>query len=334
MDGGAATLHKRQQLNYSGDGPYIDVPIGAIRLGYTGDFDIYLPQSTRAVPVLYVRAGQPFTEAVRQRLREHGVERLCIHEKQHAAFTAYRQAHLGAILADESLPLEDRCLTLYHASQDVMQEVMHAPRSGGMVQRGTELVGHTIALMRNNRGVLHNLMRVTSFDYYTYTHSVNVFVFGVALARRLAFDETQIERFGLGLLMHDVGKSELPASLINKRGKLTEAEWEKMKRHPATGEQILKEQGVTDTMMLEVVRHHHEKLDGSGYPDGLAGDEIGPWVRVSTIADVFDALTTQRSYKDALNSFPSLKLMQDEMHDMLDREYFRAFVQLVGDKNA
>jgi HD-GYP domain-containing protein (c-di-GMP phosphodiesterase class II) len=90
------------------------------------------------------------------------------------------------------------------------------------------------------------------------------------------------------------------------------------------------EHGGLADVALDVTRHHHEKLSGSGYPDGLAGGEILPPVRICTIADIFDALTTRRSYKDAMGSFPALKLMRDELLDEIDRDLFQIFVEMMA----
>jgi len=100
--------------------------------------------------------------------------------------------------------------------------------------------------------------------------------------------------------------------------------------HPAYGHKILVEQGVDDQMVLDVVRHHHEKRNGVGYPDGLRGDGISFFTAVTTIADIFDALTTRRSYKDAMSSFDALRLMKEKMADELAPDLFKQFIVMIG----
>ena len=107
-----------------------------------------------------------------------------------------------------------------------------------------------------------------------------------------------------------------------------------MRRHPVYGYEILMDRGHLDSMGLDVVRHHHEKLNGRGYPDGLQAGQIHPLVRMFSIVEIFDALTTKRPYKAALPTFEALKLMHDEMEKELDPEYFRMFVQLMGSPGA
>jgi len=127
-------------------------------------------------------------------------------------------------------------------------------------------------------------------------------VFGVALAQRLGLGSPGEQReFGYGAFLHDVGKSMIDSAILNCTGKLSDDQWKQMKLHPVYSHHILKEQGGLQQIALDVARHHHEKLHGRGYPDGLPGEQTSPWARVCAIADIFDALTTQRSYKDALN---------------------------------
>lgn len=134
-------------------------------------------------------------------------------------------------------------------------------------------------------------------------------------------------------MLHDIGKSRVSPEITNAPGKLTKEQWEEMRRHPEYGREILEELGVTDPMVLDVTLHHHEKLTGTGYPHGLWGDEVSKPVRVSTIADVFDALTTRRTYKAAMSAFAALRLMKEEMAKELDQDLFHAFVEMMGAAN-
>ncbi len=103
-----------------------------------------------------------------------------------------------------------------------------------------------------------------------------------------------------------------------------------MKYHPVHGYNLLRDHGLKDGIILDVTRHHHEKLTGKGYPDSLPADEISMFARMSTISDIFDALTTRRSYKEALPSFDALRLMKGEMANELDRDLFEKFVEMMG----
>jgi len=180
------------------------------------------------------------------------------------------------------------------------------------------------------RDAFENLLKVTSYDYYTYTHCVNVFMFSIALAQSMGYSAHDVQSLGNGALLHDVGKCMVDPDIVNCRGKLSQEQWLQMKLHPVHGHTLLKRQGMRNSVILDVTRHHHEKLSGAGYPDGLGPSDISDGARIVAIADIFDALTTRRSYKEAINSFPALKLMREEMVKDIDADIFRAFVALMG----
>jgi putative nucleotidyltransferase with HDIG domain len=310
---------------------YFPVPMASLRLDTVTDFNLFLmPSAAQGEPVLYRGESLPFTEEARGRLIENRVQDLWVSSKQEKAYRRYVEANLGAVLEDASIPMQARSQTLYTSAQGLVRDVLEDPRSGDLVDRSADMVQNSVDFMFKEGSSFQHLMRVSSFDYYTYTHSVNVFVFSTALAHRLGLPKESILEFGQGALLHDLGKSLLDESIINCKGPLSGEQWVEMKKHPVYADELLREQGVTSMVVLDVVRHHHEKINGSGYPDGLGADEVSTWVRISTIADIFDALTTRRPYKEARDSFPSLKLMQAEMSKELDQDIFRTFINMMA----
>lgn len=316
-------------LNASGDG-YIPIPVASLRLDMIADFELYLPVRGSSTPILYRARDLEFNEESRARLAEAKIDTVQIKLTDRDAYNRYLERNLGTILNDANLPMNQRATALYQCSQNLVREVLEDPRSGEMMERTGDLVAHTVDFLFRESTSFQHLMQVTSYDYYTYTHSVNVFVFSTSLAQRLGHSPEELHRFGQGALLHDVGKSRINPDIVNARGKLTDDQWQEMRMHTVYGYDILRERGVTDEIILDVTRHHHEKLNGKGYPDGLKGDEISKWARICTIADIFDALTTRRSYKEAMNSFPGLQFMREHMSDEIDPQFFRAFVGLMG----
>ncbi len=309
---------------------FLPVWLSSLQMNTITGFDIYiLPEGSRH-PVLYREKHLPFSEEARQRLLETGTTKVFVRSSDSKAYRLYVEQNIGSILADPDIPTSTKSEVLYVSATGLVQDVLAEPRAANVVSRSNAFVESTCAFMMNDRKALECLLRVTSFDYYTYTHSVNVFVFSVSLAQRLGMDAQTLEEFGRGTLLHDIGKSMLDPATVNSRGKLTDEQWKEMKMHPVYGEDILKEQGVTSPLILDVVRHHHEKIRGWGYPDGRSGNEITEYARICTIADIFDALTTQRSYKPALRSFPALQMMKGEMLGDLDQDFFRVFVDMMG----
>jgi HD-GYP domain-containing protein (c-di-GMP phosphodiesterase class II) len=163
---------------------------------------------------------------------------------------------------------------------------------------------------------------VEAKDGYTGGHIQRVHALGLMLAEIVSPDEAGDSQLAFGFLLHDVGKLAIPDAILNKPGELEEGEWELMREHPEHGARILAEVPFLDRA-LEVVRHHHERWDGNGYPDGLAGDEIPLWARIFAIVDTVDAITSDRPYRPAR----SLDCAYDELLAGAGRQFDPVCVQ-------
>lgn len=311
-------------------GEFVPIPLAAVRQDTETSFDLFIRPKPGAAPTLYRSASLPFSEEALQRLMKRNIKVLWIRAADRAHYRHYVEENLGAILADPGIPLVKRSELLYDSAQEMVKDVLADPRASGMVRRSGLLVQHMVKFMYTESRAFQHLIKVTSYDYYTYTHSVDVFVYSVAVGKHLNHGEMQVRELGQGALLHDIGKSLIDPGILNCKGALSDEQWTVMRKHPAFGEQLLREQGVASRMMLDIVRHHHEKTTGKGYPDGLPAQAISPWVRIVTIADIFSALTTRRPYKEAMSTFSALQLMKEKMADELDKQYFRVFVQLMS----
>lgn len=163
-----------------------------------------------------------------------------------------------------------------------------------------ELVTHVIDSVTRNSHALLSLSKLRSFDEYTYTHCVNVAVLTLAFARHLNYPLQLLEELGLAALFHDLGKARIPDAIINKPAKLSEEEFEVIKKHPDTGVDLLNSSGAMSEQALRGVAEHHEKYNGRGYPKGLVAQDISIFGSVICLADVYDALTSERVYKKGI----------------------------------
>lgn len=156
--------------------------------------------------------------------------------------------------------------------------------------------------------------RLKTKDEGTYVHSLAVSALMMRLARLLDYDENATRELGVAGLLHDVGKLMIPNAVLNKNGRLDTDEKRLVRNHPELGYRLLKEQANVSEMVLDVCRHHHEALDGSGYPLGLKSDQLSPEIRLSTVCDVFEALTSTRPYKRPWSNRDALNWMFDRGH--------------------
>lgn len=183
--------------------------------------------------------------------------------------------------------------------------------------------------MLRNPGALISIARLKTADDYTYLHSVAVCALMISLARQLGLDEQQTRSAGFAGLLHDLGKATIPAAVLNKPGKLSEAEFALIKTHPKAGLELLVGGAGNDGIIRDVCLHHHEKFDGSGYPDGLSGETISLHARMGAVCDVYDAISSNRPYKAGWDPAESIRRMA-EWKGHFDPVIFQAFVKSLG----
>lgn len=192
------------------------------------------------------------------------------------------------------------------------------------------LVEEIATSVYRNPSAIISLARLKTADEYTYMHSVAVCALMVSLARQLGMNETQARQAGMAGLLHDIGKMMIPMEILNKPGRLTDEEFAIVKSHPAEGHKLLLEGQGVDEVTLDVCLHHHEKMDGSGYPDRLNQDNISLFAKMGAVCDVYDAITSNRPYKNGWDPAESLRKMAEWSKGHFDPVVFQAFVKSVG----
>ncbi|WP_296563969.1 HD-GYP domain-containing protein [Zoogloea sp.] len=187
----------------------------------------------------------------------------------------------------------------------------------------------TGSVLRNG-GALMGLIGIKNKDDYTFLHSVSVCTLMIAFGRSLGIDGDELRQGGIGGLLHDIGKMKVPDEVLNKPGRLTDAEFDLIKQHPGDGHAVLLETPGIGPIPLDITRHHHERLDGTGYPDRLAGDSISTMARMAAIVDVYDAITADRCYHKGMPAAEALRKMWEWSTDHFDQKLLQAFMRCVG----
>ncbi len=292
------------------------------------DFDLYLKVGREIM--LYRSKRLPFSEESRQKLLDNNVHILFVGSDSRKAYQQYIETNLGDIIQDPTIEEEKKAGIIYDTSKALVKDVLANPELGENIQRSKDMVANQVGYILKGRQAFLNLMKITSFDYYTYTHSVNVCTFAVALAHQIGLsDRKALHDLGLGALLHDVGKSRISERILNKKAPLNRAEISIVRKHPTWGMEILNETDILNDDAYYPVIQHHERLDGSGYPNELGEKEIHPYGKIIAVCDVFDALTTRRVYQDALATYNALKTMFESKEEF-DPNILEAFVHLMG----
>ena len=234
----------------------------------------------------------------------------------------------------ERVPLAEeleRAARLRARSAQAMRRMFAEVRLGNAIEPGecVSLVDAVVESINRNPDALLSLARLKNADEYTYLHSVAVCALMVALGRQLGLNDAQCREAGMAGMLHDLGKAAMPQDVLNKPGKLTPEEFAIIKQHPVRGYEMLLAGADVSEGVMDVCHHHHERVDGTGYPHGLIGDGISLLARMGAVCDVYDAVTSDRPYKAGWDPAQALAQMAT-WKGHFDTAIFQSFVKSVG----
>jgi len=292
------------------------------------DFDLYIRRPGRAKAELYRSASYPLDARDIEKLRSDGVDRLYIQCEKAEAYRQYLFAH---VLGDPAVATTARIEAIREATRAAFDDALVASDHDALVATATDFGTHMARLVASDDIPFLDLFSTLKHDYYTFTHVVNVSVYSLLIAGQAGIsNQEELAKIAGGALLHDIGKRHIPSSILNKPGRPTDDEWELIREHPASGFKELADRSDVSWAQLMMVYQHHEKLDGSGYPAGVRGDEIHRWARICAVADVFDALTCQRPYRKALPKADVCEHLLRHSGEWFDTDIVTPWVQHVG----
>lgn len=232
---------------------------------------------------------------------------------------------------DKKLPPPTKAAQVHQYSGEMIKNLMDNPTAEN-IHEAKKAVNDVVDLILEDSETSQHLMMITDHDYYTYTHSVHVGVLSVCLARNIfrRSNAHDLHELGAGFFLHDLGKVGIDQGIINKPGKLTGEEMGEMKKHPNLGFRILQETKQMTEESKIIVLQHHERFDGSGYPKGIRGEDLHVYGKICAIADVYDALTTDRPYRKRMQPFEGLKIMKEQMLHHFQKDMFEQFVLMIA----
>ncbi|MFH2035769.1 MAG: HD domain-containing phosphohydrolase [Candidatus Zixiibacteriota bacterium] len=307
---------------------YLPIYLESLRLNDILEFDLYIKSNIEYI--LFRSSRLPFTFKTRTTLLENNINRLYISIDDRKHYQKHIESNISQIIENDSIDQTTKAGIVYECAKHLIQDVLNNPTMGENIKRSQAFVESTVTYLINGKNTFHNLLKVMSYDYYIYTHSVNVCTFSLALAKYIGIKNArELNLIGTGALLHDVGKTSVPDKILNKRGPLNEEEMNIIRKHPQWGADIL---GSTAIIMIDSnhpVLQHHERIDGSGYPNGSLNNDIHLYSRIVMIADVFDAMTTRRVYKSAKDTFWALKEMY-KYKETFDKKLLEHFTKLMG----
>jgi HD-GYP domain-containing protein (c-di-GMP phosphodiesterase class II) len=217
------------------------------------------------------------------------------------------------------------------ATRAAFEEALVASDHDALVAAATDFGGHLARVVASDAIPFGDLFNTLEHDFYTFTHVVNVSVYCLLIAGQAGItDHDELAKIAGGALLHDIGKRHIPASVLNKSARLTDDEWALIREHPLSGFKELADRSDVSWGQLMMVYQHHERLDGSGYPAGVCGEDIHPWAQICAVADVFDALTCQRPYRKATPKANACDYLLRHADQWFDSQIVNCWVDHVG----
>jgi HD-GYP domain-containing protein (c-di-GMP phosphodiesterase class II) len=310
------------------------VPTSSVRDGVTLARDVPTGRSD-GIPLL--RAGVTINSAYRRGLLQAGIHAVYIEDEYSAGIVPEQ------LVSEETRTVATRAVaTAYKAATETV--VSGQPVGERMLSSLATVVERILLEIADTGGAALALADLSAADSYTFQHSVDVTALGLLIGQRMLHDHGWVDytgrrrftrfderllQLGLGLLLHDIGKLAIPHELLHKPGRLNEAEWEIMKTHPCAGYELLRNSNCTP-LTLAVVLRHHERWNGSGYPDGKVGTSIHEMARIAAVADVYDAVTSERVYAPAQPAHTGVRVILEGAGTAFDPAIVEVFSKLVA----
>ncbi|HUX06882.1 MAG TPA: HD domain-containing phosphohydrolase [Acidobacteriota bacterium] len=289
-------------------------------------FDLYATDRNNRL-VLFCRSGFELTEHHKKLLR--GTNRLFyISSDDMDSYYDYAFEHLNRLVANWRISNEEKAKIVHGVGKRIIQRLLSEPRNGNAVKHSKRFIESHTDLILSSANAAGCLFAISSTDAYAFSHHINVATFCLLLGKKLLGNERdKLVLLGLGGLLHDIGLTQIDPGLINREGPLTDKEYETVQVHPVLGYKIARAHGLPEEVQL-MVKCHHERYDGSGYPDGLKGEEIHPFARIVAAAEIYDAITSDRNYGKMKESVPALIEMSTDVN-WFAPDVFEALLQIV-----
>lgn len=308
---------------------YVAVDLGLIILHKLPDVALFL-ESGPSMYKVFRRRGLYISQTELDGLLHNGVTTVYIQREDVPAFTQYAEALLSDVARNSPMADEKKVALLRTSAIQVMSDIFSAPTPAN-IERGVKAVSGFVYVLMRDPKAYQLLLSLSSHDHYTLQHSVGVATNAIILAKKSGInDEAGLIEAGVGGLLHDVGKTKVPKELINKKGPLDPAEWDEMKKHAMYGYEIVKDNPNVGTRAKLAVLQHHEDANGSGYPMGLRLDQVSIFAKIVSICDIYNAITTDRSYSKAKPPFEAFKLIKEKLSHKVDLKLLEQMILIYG----
>jgi putative nucleotidyltransferase with HDIG domain len=309
----------------------IAIPVESLKANTPINFDLFASVGDTASQrprdiVLFASAPSNWNNTEPALLKKCGINSFFIRPDDQSRYKSYVAFNQDLPVVNPKDTPEFRISQIQDIGAHLMEVCFHTGMDNLVLDKMQSVADDIVTCLKDDPRAVNHIQNLVDHDMYTYFHSTGVGILSVAMAKAMGENNPEVLRgFALGGLLHDLGKRQTPLHILNKNGPLLESEWSQMKKHPEDGFKAVESLDVPN-MVKDIILYHHEKLDGSGYPFGLKAGEIPLPALLVSVADIFNALTTTRSYHRKRTRFEALMLMKQDMMGKIWTDAFRGLI--------
>lgn len=312
-------------------GIYIKISPNLVFPEQNPGFRIFIKRKGRYV--LYTSEGDAFTQERRNKLSELGLGDVYILADEQDSYRLYLERNLGLFLNDENIPLEVRAKAFHEASENIVRESFEKRKLDSIldpvqVKRIVTMVNRSVQFLISD-GAYKSLSGMISHDYNTFSHSLNVYILSVVVMQGFVRDQDDLVDFGMGAILHDVGKMGVSKEALENPASIDPEIRASFESHPIIGVGMCASLNLSG-QVINTILFHHERLDGNGYPSRISGEQLTLPVRVLSLCDVYETLTSDAPHRDRLTPFEALQLIKTKWNGAYDETVFKRLILVLS----
>ncbi len=304
------------------DDKFMKIRLNSLHPSAPVPFDIFVQIGERHIH--YLRAGDRLAAEKIKNFERKAPDAFFLYASERENYKKYVRERMGS----EELPARDKALILRESSMSIVEELFESPDLGRALNESKQVITEFVSFIDQDPEAIAHLIGLSSHDFYTYNHSLDVSIYSLGLGKVAGFRGNELHELGQGALFHDVGKRHVSVDIICKTGPLDDTEWAQMQKHPQYGLMILNNYPVSNAVKA-CCFEHHESFLGNGYPQQLSGPEIHPMAKIVAVTDTYDALTTKRSYNSPLTPTEAVNFMKEKLSARYDPELMKAMYEIM-----
>ncbi|MFC1528298.1 HD-GYP domain-containing protein [Candidatus Latescibacterota bacterium] len=278
---------------------------------------------------IFHNAGDVYTASVHGTIFNKSISELYVKDSEKELYTRYLEDNFDILFSDPFIDAISKIKFSHELITSIAFLLLQKPDFDKII-RYKKVIRILTDFAFNHEDAITHLISLTTPSALKHNHMVNVGIYGMGLAKELGLDQEShnLAEIAAGFFMHDIGYSAIPKHIQEKQGRLSDSDWQLIRKHPELGYKLLEKFYCLTDETGKIVLQHHERINGSGYPKSLKKDQIHSYSKICSIADIFDSLTSNRPFRGAQSSFDALKIMRIKMQNEFDPKYFARFILL------